>query len=123
MKPFACHAVVLLLGVVLLTGCGGPSQAELRVELQSIENEMMQLEVAAYHLRSQMKQADWQGFIGGFATGFGTMTGNGQLALDGGGVVVEAAGAYDRAGYGLQQVQNRYNQLAMRRAEILRRLR
>lgn len=109
---FSCLAL-------FLSACGGPSKAELRAELQGIESEMMQLEMAANNFRSQMTQAEWQSILGGFAFGYGLVGGDSQLAMDGGGAWAGAAGNLDRAHFSLQQVQNRYNQLAQRRAEIM----
>lgn len=84
---------------------------------------MVQLEMVAYNLRSQMNQAEWQSFIGGFATGFGVVNGDGSLALSGGGAMASASGNYDRANYNLQHVQARYNVLAKQRFDILKQLR
>jgi hypothetical protein len=108
------------LTALLLSACGGPSKAELRAELQQIEAEMMQLEMMAYDARSRMSQADWQNFLGGFAAGFGVVSGDDNMALTGGHAIAGATGDYDRARFNLQQIQGRYNQLAQRRFEILR---
>lgn len=89
---------------IFTSSCGGPSKADLRAELQMVENEMMQLNSQAYNLKSQMNQAEWQSLFGGFAAGFGATSGDGTLALDGAGVVVNAAGNYDRAKFNYNQI-------------------
>lgn len=107
---------------LFLSACGGPSKAELRAELQQIEGELMQLEMMAYDARSRMSQAEWQNFLGGFATGFGAVSGDGKMALAGGNAIAGASGDFDRARFNLQQIQARYNQLAARHNEIRERL-
>ena len=116
------NLLVFAASSLLLTACGGPSKAELRAELQQIEGEMMQLEMMAYDARSRMSQAEWQSFVGGFAAGFGAVSGDGQMTFAGGNAVAGASGDYDRARFNLQQIQGRYNQLAQRRIEIHREL-
>lgn len=103
-------------------GCG-PNKAQLRTELQQVEAEMTQLYWTAESLKSQMSQAQWQQFFGGFAATYGTFDGNGQLALQGTGVAVEGIGTYDRANMNLQQVQQRFMALDIRRNEIMNQLR
>lgn len=108
------------LTALLLSACGGPSKAELRAEQQQIEAEMMQLYWTAQSLKSQMSQAQWQQFFGGFAATFGTFNGDGQLALQGTGAAVDGIGSYDRANLNLQQIEQRFMALDHRRNEILR---
>ena len=119
MKALAPLFFIPLAGL-LLSACGGPSKAELRAELQQIEGEMMQLYWTAQSLKSQMSQAQWQQFFGGFAATFGTFNGDGQLALQGTGVAVDGIGSYDRANLNLQQIEQRFMALDHRRNEILR---
>lgn len=112
------RALVFSAALSLLPACGGPDRASLLAEQQAIEQDLMQLELLANQMRAQMSQAEWQSFLGGFAAGFGIVGGDGQVALTGAGTVVDAVGSYDAASMNLQQVQNRYNQLARRWREI-----
>lgn len=106
----------------VVTSCG-PNKAELQRELHVIEGEMTQLNITAYNLKSQMSQAEWQSFFGGFAATYGAFGGDGQLALQGAGTALEAVDNYDRANYNLNQIQARWNTLSARRNEILKHLR
>lgn len=117
MKPLLFNLSSCLLAL-FLSACGGPSKAELRAEQAGIEQELMQIEMAANQLRAQVTQAEWQSFFGGFATSFGFFSGDNQTALQGAGVVANAAGNHDLATRNLQQLQVRYNQLAQRWNEI-----
>jgi hypothetical protein len=113
LRTLLCSAILSL-----LPACGGPDTANLLAEKRAIEQELMQLELIANQMRAQMSQAEWQSFFGGFAAGFGIVGGDGQVALNGAGAVADAVGSYDAANLNLQQVQNRYNQLAQRWREI-----
>lgn len=121
MKLCTPSLLAVLVGL-LLSACGGASKAELRAELQQIEGELMQLEMMAYDARSRMSQADWQNFLGGFAAGFGAVSGDGQMTFAGGNAIAGASGDYDRARFNLQQIQTRYNQLAQQHGEIRKKL-
>ena len=54
----------------LIQACG-PNEAELRVELQAIDREMVMLRNAAYRHQAEMSQSEFATLMGGFATGYG----------------------------------------------------
>ncbi len=107
--------------ISLLSSCG-PSKAELRAELQSIDHELVMLRNAAYHHQSQMSQAEFTAFIGSFATGYGITSGEGGMAGDGIGTVIDAASDYDVASYSLDQIKQRQMELLKRRTVIVSKL-
>ena len=106
----------------LIQACG-PNEAELRVELQAIDREMVMLRNAAYRHQSQMNQAELAAFIGSFATGYGITSGEGGIAGEGIGTVIDAASDYDVASYSLEQIKQRQMELIKRRVIITAKLR
>lgn len=110
-----------MLLAAILPSCG-PSEAELRAELQSIDHEMVMLRNAAYRHQSQMGQAEFAAFIGSFATGYGITSGEGELAGEGVGTVISAASDYDVASYSLEQIKQRQMALMKRRVVITSKL-
>jgi len=109
--------LLTLLFSLMLPSCG-PNKADLRAELQSIDHEMVMLRNAAYRYQSQMNQAEFASFIGGFATGYGITSGEGQLAGEGASTVINAASDHDVASYSLEQIKQRQMELIKRRALI-----
>lgn len=114
--------MLLTLLISLIIPSCGPNEAELRAELQSIDQEMMALRNAAYHHQSQMNQAEFAAFIGSFATGYGITSGEGDLAGEGISTVINADSNYDVASYSLEQIKSRQNELLKRRVVILSKL-
>jgi hypothetical protein len=113
--------LIALLFSLILPSCG-PSEAELRAELQSIDREMVMLRNAAYRHQSEMNQAEFAAFIGSFATGYGITSGEGDLTGEGVGTVIDAASDYDVASYSLEQIKQRQMELLKRRTVILGKL-
>jgi len=118
MKPF--HLLPLC-AALILTACG-PSESELRTELRQIDTELVAIQVAANQYRSQMNQAEIDAFFGSFAAGFGTTSGDYQLAGEGISAASDAVLQYDMSAYSLEQLQGRWQTLAWRRAEIIAQL-
>jgi len=116
-------SVAIICIAMFTSSCGGPSQADLRAELQGIKSEMMQLQIQANNMRSQMDQAAWQATFGTIAAGVGAYNGNGQLYFQGAGNALNSGGNYDRANFALKQIVDRWNQLVPRHNEILQQLR
>ena len=109
----------LVLAACLVPSCG-PSEKELRAELQKVNAEILQLHSAARQYRSQMSEVEFDAFIGSFAAGYGAVTGDGGLAIEGSGTAWEAANQASAASYSLDQIKQRFEALSQRRAEILR---
>ncbi len=65
-----------------------------------------------------MNQAEFASFIGGFATGYGITSGEGQLAGEGASTVINAASDHDVASYSLEQIKERQIELIKRRTAI-----
>ena len=114
--------LITLLFSLILPSCG-PSEAELRAELQSIDGELVMLRNAAYRHQSEMNQAEFAAFIGSFATGYGITSGEGDLTGDGISTVVNAESNYDVASYSLEQIRQRQMELLKRRTVITSKLR
>jgi hypothetical protein len=114
--------LLILLFTMLIPSCG-PSEAELRAELQSIDRELVMLRNAAYRHQSEMNQAEFAAFIGSFATGYGITSGEGDLTGEGVGTVIDAASNYDVASYSLEQIKQRQMELLERRTVIVGKLR
>lgn len=117
-----CVAGLLLL-IVLAGIAGGPNRQELQAELVRVETEMMQLQSAAVSYQSKLTEAQFAQFIGGFAIGYGAMSEDGGLALDGLGSAAQATVDAEHASLSLEQIQSRFNLLAARRNEIVAALR
>lgn len=111
---------VLVLAVVL-AACG-PDKATLRAELHAIDTELMSLRVAAEQHRAQMSQAEFEAFIGSFAASYGAVSGDYGLAGDGVGTAINATNQANAASYSLDQIKQRHEKLAKRRAEIVGKL-
>lgn len=118
MKPLRLIAL-LMLG--LLAACG-PSEAELRSELQRIESEMLAIELAAKQHAAEMDRASVNAAAGSYSAGYGLTSGEYDTLGDGISVAVEASRDYDVAAYSLEQLGQRYRALDARKAEILREL-
>jgi hypothetical protein len=73
--------------------------------------------------QSALTEAQFAQFIGGFAIGYGAMSEDGGLALDGLGSAAQATVDAEHASMSLEQIQSRFNQLAVRRNEIVAALR
>jgi hypothetical protein len=109
----------LVVAACLVPSCG-PGEKELRAELKTIDAEILSLQIAARQYQSQMSQADFDAFIGSFAAGFGAVTGDGELAIDGSGTALDAAQQARAAGYSLDQISQRFDALSARQREILK---
>lgn len=109
----------LIIAACLVPSCG-PSEKELRSELKKINTEILQLQTAAQQYRAQMNHAEFDAFIGSFAAGYGAVTGDGELAVDGTGAAWGAANQASAASYSLDQIRLRFETLSERRAEILK---
>ena len=118
MKPF--HLVPLLTAL-LLAACG-PSKSELRSELREIDGELVAIQIAMNQHRSQMSQAEIDAFLGSFAAGYGSTTGDYGLAGEGLSAASDAVRQYDVSSYSLEQLQTRYLELGKRRTIILTKL-
>jgi hypothetical protein len=112
---------IIILVIVISVACG-PYRSKLRSELQSIDAELVQIRAVAEQCRAQMNQAEFDAFIGSFAAGYGAVAGDYQLAGDGAGTAVDSAFRYDASSTSLEQLKQRHDQLAKRRAEIVSRL-
>ncbi|MES2657193.1 MAG: hypothetical protein V4689_01175 [Verrucomicrobiota bacterium] len=113
---------LIILAIAFLIASCGPNKGQLRSELQSVESEMLELRIAAEQHRAQMDQAEFQAFIGSFAAGYGTTSGDYELASDGAGTAVRSSRQYDASSYSLDQLKQRYVALAKRRTEIVAQL-
>lgn len=113
--------LLTLIFSLVLPSCG-PNEAELRTEMHSIDRELMALRNAAYRYQSQMNQAEFAAFIGSFATGYGITSGEGELAGEGVGTVIDAASDYDVASFSLEQIKQRQMELLKRRTVIVAKL-
>ncbi|MEI6605214.1 MAG: hypothetical protein WCP35_07880 [Verrucomicrobiota bacterium] len=114
------NAFILVITATL--GACGPNKSELRGQVRKIEAEMNYLNSLAQSQRSRMNEADFVAFIGGFAAGYGATSDNGQLVVDGAGVVLDAAQRSSDAQLSLNQIKSRYNQLAIERMGLLNKL-
>jgi hypothetical protein len=121
-RPTMKKAVLVTLALAGLLAACGPSKSELRAELCAIDTELMSLRVAAEQHRAQMSQAEFDAFIGSFAAGFGAVSGDYGLAGDGVGTAIDATNQANAASYSLDQIKQRHDQLAKRRAEIVGKL-
>jgi outer membrane murein-binding lipoprotein Lpp len=117
MKPAIIAALVL--AACIVPSCG-PSEKELRAELQKVNTEIHQLQADAQQYRAQMSQAEFDAFIGSFAAGYGAVTGDYGLAADGTGTAYSAANQASAANYSLDQIKQRFEALSKRRSEILK---
>jgi hypothetical protein len=113
--------IAIILLVAVLAACG-PDKAKLRTELQSIDTELVQIRAVADQYRARMSAAEFDAFVGSFAAGYGAVSGDYQLAGDGVGTAVESAIQYDASSISLDQLKQRYDQLAKRRAELVSQL-
>lgn len=120
MKAFI-RLILPIIIASLVSSCG-PSKSQLKAELQGVEREMIVLQAAANRHRSEMRKADFDAFISGFATGFGIVADSGDLTTVGARGIEDASNRSDVAAYSLNQIQQRYNVLAKRREEIIRAL-
>ena len=107
-----------LLAALLMAACG-PSDSELRTELQQVDAELVAIQIAANQHRSQMSQAEVDAFFGSFAAGYGTTTGDYGLAGDGLHTATNASRQYDHSTWSLDQLQQRWLALGKRRTQIL----
>jgi hypothetical protein len=121
-RPIMKKAVLVTLALACLLAACGPSKSELRAELRAIDNELVSLRVAAEQHRAQMSQAEFDAFIGSLAAGYGVVSGDYGLAGDGVGTAVTATNQANAASYSLDQLKQRHDQLAKRRAEIVGKL-
>ena len=113
---------LLLIAFTFLFVACGPNKAQLRAELQSVESEMVQLRIAAELHRAQMDQAEYDAFIGSFAAGYGSTSGDYELAGNGADTVARSSRQYDASSYSLDQLKQRYEALAQRRTAIVKQL-
>lgn len=111
----------ILLLAALLVSCG-PSESELRAELQSIDSEMMAIRSAMNQHRSQMSQSEVEAFFGSFAVGYGATSGDYGLAGEGAIVANDAIRKYDTSSYSLEQLKERYLALGKRRMFVIHKL-
>jgi hypothetical protein len=108
----------VILFAFLIASCG-PSESELRAELQSIDRELMELRAAAYRYQTEMGQAEFAAFINSFAAGYGATSGDYGLASDGAGGAYNAVRQHDASSYSLAQIRSRQQVLGKRRAEVI----
>jgi hypothetical protein len=113
--------LVPLLAALLLSACG-PSESELRSELREIDGELVAIQVAMTQHRSQMSQSEIDAFLGSFAAGYGSTTGDYGLAGEGISAASDALRQYDVSSYSLDQLQTRFLKLGKRRTIILSKL-
>jgi len=113
--------LLTLLLPLMLPSCG-PNEADLRVELQAIDSEMVMLRNAVYRHQSEMSQAEFAALIGTFTTGYGITSGDGDVTGEGIGTVVGAVSNYDIASYSLEQIKERQVEFLKRRLVILSKL-
>jgi hypothetical protein len=113
--------ILVLVLVAILAGCG-PDKAKLRAELQSIDADLVQIRSVAEQYRARMSTAEFDAFIGSFAAGYGTVSGDCQLAGDGVDAAAKSVIDYDASSKSLEQLRQRHDQLARRRVEIVSQL-
>lgn len=111
--------LIILLFALGLASCG-PSESELRAELNSINAELTQLGIAAQRHRAEMNNAEFDAFIGSFAAGYGAVSGDVGLAGDGASTAYNATNQASVASYSLDQINERASTLIKRRLVILR---
>jgi hypothetical protein len=121
-RPTMKKAVLVTLALAGLLAACGPSKSELRAELRAIDTELVSLRVAAEQHRAGISAAEFDAFIGSFAAGYGAVSGDYGLAGDGVGAAIDATNQANAASYSLDQIKQRHDQLAKRRAEIVGKL-
>jgi len=109
--------IVILILAVVLAACG-PNKSKLRTELQSIDAELVYIRTTAGHYRDRMSAAEFDAFIGSLAAGYGAMTGDFELAGDGVDTAVSSVNDHGISRASLDQLKQRHDQLAKRRAEV-----
>lgn len=115
----AIIASLVVLAAWLVPSCGSREE-ELRVELKKVNAEILQLQTAAREYQAQMGQAEFDAFIGSFAAGYGAVTDDGGLVIDGTSTAWDAANQASAASHSLDQIRQRFAALSERRAEILK---
>jgi hypothetical protein len=113
--------IIAVAVVAILVACG-PDKAKLRTELQSIDKELVQIQTVAEQYRARMSAAEFDTFIGSFAAGYGAVSGDDELTVNGFDAAVESTVDYDTSSISLEQLKQRRDQLAKRRADILSKL-
>jgi hypothetical protein len=113
--------IIVLALVAILAGCG-PDKDKLRAELHSIDAELVQIRTVAEQYRARMSAAEFDAFIGSFAAGYGAVFGDCQLAGDGVDATATSVIEFEASSKSLEQIRQRHDQLAKRRAEIVSQL-
>ena len=112
--------ILCILAVALtLVGCG-PNKARLSAELGAVEGEMINIQNAASRHEAEMGKAGVNAVFGLLAGAQGLDNGNYQQAAQGANSAIDAGTNADLTSKSLDQLKQRYNQLATRRTEILR---
>ena len=109
--------IVVIILAVALAACG-PDKSKLRAELQLIDAELLQIRTTAGHYQDRLSAAEFDAFIGSLAAGYGAMTGDFELAGDGVDTAVSSVNDHGISKASLDQLKQRHDQLAKRRAEI-----
>lgn len=112
-------SIIAVLALVILLAACGPEKAKLRAELQSIDAELVQIRAVAEQYRAQMSAAEFDAFVGSFAAGYGAVCGDYELAGGGIDTAIVSAIQHDASSTSLEQLAQRHDQLAKRRAEIV----
>lgn len=113
---------LLILTLALLLAACGPDKAQLQSELQSIDAEMLDLRLAAEQHRARRDEAEYSVLVGSFAAGYGATSGDYELAGEGVDAAVHSSRQHDTSSRSLDQLTQRHEQLAKRRAEIVAQL-
>ena len=115
-------SIVAVIALVAILAACGPDRAKLRTELQSINAELDQIRTSAAQQQARMSAAEFDAHIGSFAAGYGAVSGDYDLAGRGVDVAAQSAMDFGTSSNALEQLKNRHDQLAKRRAKIVSKL-
>jgi hypothetical protein len=112
--------ILCILAVALtLVGCG-PNKSRLTGELRVVEGEMISIQNAAERYQVEMGKSGIDMMFGLLAGAQSLDNGNYQEAAQGANSAIDAGYNADLSSKNLDHLKQRYDQLAARRAEILR---
>ena len=118
MKP-----ILTLLAVALFFASCGSNEAELRSELASVDAELLNVSLAAEQHQAAMNEAEAGVYLGSFAAGYGTTSGDIDLAGEGIDTALQSTNQYETSSRSLEHLRQRHEALSRRRAEIIGQLR
>ncbi|MES2438568.1 MAG: hypothetical protein V4584_05865 [Verrucomicrobiota bacterium] len=112
--------ILCILAIALTLVACGPNKAKLNAELGAVEGEMISIQNAASRYEAEMGKAGVNAVFGLLAGAQGLDNGNYREAAQGANSAIDAGYDADLASKSLDQLKQRYGQLATRRAEILK---